>query len=187
MLRSIGFFIFLQRTSRHARTSCARVAPAWEVKYTLGEHALSLHGIVLIQLPRNTTASTGSGLVPSLVRGVGWGGTVLNFGSAAYVCVGTTSLECSVLKCGQVYSTLCCLLIGISHSDCITYCIVTAFPIMSCLVHIAIVIWCHALVSVGNVFRSGSSSERDHRKRTASRALHQRLSFRTAKVMRHQQ
>jgi hypothetical protein len=26
--------------------------------------------------------------------------------------VGTTSLECSVLECGQVYSTLCCLLVG---------------------------------------------------------------------------
>jgi hypothetical protein len=34
--------------------------------------------------------------------------------------VGTTSLECSVLECGQVYSTLCCLLVGTSHSDCIT-------------------------------------------------------------------
>jgi hypothetical protein len=34
------------------------------------------------------------------------GGAVLS----AYVSVGTTSLGCSVLECGQVYSTLCCLL-----------------------------------------------------------------------------
>jgi hypothetical protein len=44
------------------------------------------------------------------------GGAVLS----AYVSVGTTSLECSVLECGQVYSTLCCLLVGTSHSDCTT-------------------------------------------------------------------
>jgi hypothetical protein len=79
------------------------------------------------------------------------GGAVL----AAYVSVGTSSLECSVLKCGQVYSTLCCLLVGTSHSDCITYCTVIVFLIMSCIVHIAIVIWCHALVSVGNVSARG--------------------------------
>jgi uncharacterized membrane protein len=57
--------------------------------------------------------------------------------------------------------------------------------IMSCIVHIAIVIWCHALVSVGNDFRSGSSSERHQSKHTASRAPQQRLPFRAAKVMRH--
>jgi hypothetical protein len=33
----------------------------------------------------------------------GGGGAVI----AAYVSVGTTSLDCSVLECGQVYSTLC--------------------------------------------------------------------------------
>jgi hypothetical protein len=101
---------------------------------------------LLLLVPRNF--SRGIGVIPSLAER---GGAVL----AAYVYVGTTRLECSVLKCGQVYSTLCCLLVGASHSDCITYCTVTVFLIMSCIVHIAIVIWCHALVSVGNVFRSG--------------------------------
>jgi hypothetical protein len=51
----------------------------------------------------------------TISRGAG-GGAVL----AAYVSVGNTSLECSVLECGQVYSMLCCLLVGTSHSDCIT-------------------------------------------------------------------
>jgi hypothetical protein len=133
-----------------------------------------LQNILLV--PRNF--SYGRGVIPSLVER---GGAVL----AAYVSVGTTSLECSALKCGQVYSTLCCLLVGTSHSDCITYCTVTVFLIMSCIVHIAIVIWCHALVTVGNVFRSGSSSERHHSKHTASRAPQQRLPFHTAKVTRH--
>jgi hypothetical protein len=41
------------------------------------------------------------------------------------------------------------------------------------------------LVSVGNVFHSGSSSERHHSKRIASRAPQQRLPFRAAKVTRH--
>jgi hypothetical protein len=129
-------------------------------------------------VPRNF--SRGRGVIPSLAeRG---GVAVL----AAYVSVGTTSLECSVLKCGhQVYSTLCCLLVGTSHSDCITYCTVTVFLIMSCIVYIAIVIWYHALVSVSSVFRSGSSSERHNSKRTASRALQQRLPFRAAKVTMH--
>jgi hypothetical protein len=117
--------------------------------------------------PRNF--SRGRGVVPSLAER---GGAVL----AAYV---------SVLKCGQVYSTLYCLLVGTSHSDCITYCTVTVILIISCIVHIAIVIWSHALVFVGNVFFSGSSSERHHSKSTASRALQQRLSFRAAKVTRH--
>jgi hypothetical protein len=125
-------------------------------------------------VPRNF--SRGRGVIPSLAERRG---AVL----AAYVSVGTTSLERSVLKFGQVYSTLCCMLVGTSHSDCITYCTVTVFFIMSCTVHIAIVICCHALVSVGNVFRSGSSSERHHSKRTASRAPQQRLPFRAAKVM----
>jgi hypothetical protein len=66
------------------------------------------------------------------------------------------------------------LLVGTSHSDCITYCTVTVFLIMSCIVHIAIVIWCHALVTVGNVSCSGSSSERRHSKPTASHAPQQR-------------
>jgi hypothetical protein len=39
-------------------------------------------------------------------------------------------------------------------------------------------------VSVGNVFRSGSSSERHHDKRTAAHAPQQRLPFREAKVTR---
>jgi hypothetical protein len=124
--------------------------------------------------------SRGRGVIPSLAER-GGGGAVL----AADVSVGTSSLECSVLKCGQVYSTLYCLLVGTSHSDCITYCTVTVFLIMSCIVHIAIVIRCHALVTVGNVFRSGSSSERHHSKRTTSRAPQQRLPFRAAKVTRH--
>jgi hypothetical protein len=122
--------------------------------------------------------SRGRGVIPSLAER---GGAVL----AAYVSAGTTSLECSVLKCGQVCSTLCCLLVGTSHSDCITYCTVTVFLIMSCIIHIAIVIWCHALVTVGNVFRSRSSSERHHSKRTASHAPQQRLPFHAAKVTRH--
>jgi hypothetical protein len=121
-------------------------------------------------------------LVNTKLGGGGGGGEAV---LAACVSVGTTSLECSVLKCGQVYSTLCCLLLGTSHSNCITYCTVTVFFIMSCIVHIAIVIWCHALVSVGNVFRSGSSSERHNSKRTASRAQQQRSPFRAAKVTRH--
>jgi hypothetical protein len=132
--------------------------------------------MTLLSVPRNF--SRGRGVIPSLAE---QGGAVL----AAYVSMSTTSLQCSVLKCGQVYSTLCCLLVGTSHSDCITYCTVTVFLITSCIVHIAIVIWCHALVSIGNVFRSGSSSERRHSKRTASRALQQRLPFRAAKVTRH--
>jgi hypothetical protein len=41
------------------------------------------------------------------------------------------------------------------------------------------------LVSVGNVFRSGSSSERHQNKLTASRAPQQRLPFRAANVTRH--
>jgi hypothetical protein len=41
------------------------------------------------------------------------------------------------------------------------------------------------VVSVGNVFRSGSSSERHHSKRIASRAPQQRLPLRAAKVTRH--
>jgi hypothetical protein len=57
--------------------------------------------------------------------------------------VGTASLDCGVLEGGQVYSTLCCLLVGTSHSDCITWC--------SCHYH-------ECFRSVGNVFRSGSSS-----------------------------
>jgi hypothetical protein len=67
----------------------------------------------------------------------------------------------------------------------IVYCRVTVFLSMSCIVHIAIVIWCHALISVGNVFRSGSSSEGHHSKRTASSAPQQRLHFHAAKVTRH--
>jgi hypothetical protein len=69
--------------------------------------------------------------------------------------------------------------------------------LLSCIVYIAIVIRCQAgrkydkpvlslrrtvsiprylfLVSVGNIFLSGSSSERHHGKRTASRAPQQRL------------
>jgi hypothetical protein len=65
----------------------------------------------LLSVPHNFSHSRG--VIPSLAERVG---AVL----AAYVSVGTTSLECSVLKCGQVYSTLCCLLVGTSHSDCIT-------------------------------------------------------------------
>jgi hypothetical protein len=38
------------------------------------------------------------------------------------------------------------------------------------------------VVSVGNVFRLGSSSERHHSKRTASRTPQQRLPFRTDKL-----
>jgi hypothetical protein len=47
----------------------------------------------LLSVPRNF--SRGRGIIPSLVEREG---AVL----AAYVSVGTTSLECSVLKCGQV-------------------------------------------------------------------------------------
>jgi hypothetical protein len=56
-----------------------------------------LNSILLV--PRNF--SRGRGVIPSLVE---WGGAV----SSADVSVGTTSLECSVLECGQVYRTLCC-------------------------------------------------------------------------------
>jgi hypothetical protein len=46
-------------------------------------------------------------------------------GESSLVSVGTSSLECSVLKCGQVYSMLCCLTIfqdaafqtGSTHAD----------------------------------------------------------------------
>jgi hypothetical protein len=92
---------------------------------------LTIESTVLL-VPRNF--SRGRGVTPFLAERRG--GAVL----AADVSVGTTSLECSVLKCGQVYSTLCCLLVGTSHSDCITYCTVTVFLIMSCIVHIVIVI-----------------------------------------------
>jgi hypothetical protein len=66
----------------------------------------------ILSVPRNFCRVWGDNPSPG-VRG---GGAVL----AAYVSVGTTSLECSFLECGQVYSTLCCLLVGTSHSDCIT-------------------------------------------------------------------
>jgi hypothetical protein len=65
----------------------------------------------ILSVPRNF--SRGRGVIPSLAK---WGGAVL----VAYNSVGTTSLECSVLECGQVYSMLCCLLVGTCHSDCIT-------------------------------------------------------------------
>jgi hypothetical protein len=81
--------------------------------------------------------SCGRGVIPSLAERRG--GAVL----AAYVSVGTTSLECSVLECGQVYST----------ERAAVY------------------------AGVGNVFRSGSSSERHHGKRRASRAAQQMFTF----------
>jgi hypothetical protein len=55
----------------------------------------------ILSVPRNLAVVEGS---YQLLRG--GGGAVL----AAYVSVGTSSLECSVLECGQVYNTLCCLL-----------------------------------------------------------------------------
>jgi uncharacterized protein YpiB (UPF0302 family) len=53
----------------------------------------------VLLVPRNF--SRGRGVIPSLAER---GGAV----SSADVSVGTTSLECSVLECGQVYSMLCC-------------------------------------------------------------------------------
>jgi hypothetical protein len=50
-------------------------------------------------VPRNS--SRGRGVIPSLAEREG---AVLS----ADVSVGTTSLECSVLECGHVYSMLCC-------------------------------------------------------------------------------
>jgi hypothetical protein len=67
----------------------------------------------VLSVPRNF--SRGRGVIPSLAER-GGAGAVL----AAYVSVGTTSLECSILECGQVYSMSCCLSAGTSHSDCIT-------------------------------------------------------------------
>jgi hypothetical protein len=53
---------------------------------------------------------------------------------------------------------------------------VASWSVVSCIVR--------CVVFVGNVFRSGSSSERHHSKRIASRAPQQRLRFRAAKVTR---
>jgi hypothetical protein len=58
---------------------------------------------------------------------------------------------------------------------------VASWSVVRCMVR-CVACW---LVSVGNVFRSGSSSERHHSKRTASHAPQQRLPYRTAKVTRH--
>jgi hypothetical protein len=54
---------------------------------------------------------------------------------------------------------------------------VASWSVVKCIVR--------CVVSVGNVFRSGSSSERHHSKCTASRAPQRRLPFRAAKVTRH--
>jgi hypothetical protein len=94
-------------------------------------------------VPRNS--SRGRGVIHTISRGAG--GAVLS----AYVSVGTTSLECSVLELRRTVSIPRYLL----------------------------------LVSVDNVFRSGSSSERHHSKRTASLAPQQRLPFRAAEVNTH--
>jgi hypothetical protein len=69
--------------------------------------------MVVLLVPRNF--SRGRGVTPSLAER----------GGSSVVCVGTSSLECSVLQCGQVYSTLCCLTtlqdatfqIGSTHAD----------------------------------------------------------------------
>jgi hypothetical protein len=53
---------------------------------------------------------------------------------------------------------------------------VASWSVVRCIVR--------CVVSVGNVIRSGSSSESHHSKRTALRAPQQRLPFRAAKVMR---
>jgi hypothetical protein len=53
---------------------------------------------------------------------------------------------------------------------------VASWSVVRCIVR--------CVVSVSNVFRLGSSCERHHSKRTASRAPQQRLPFRGAKVTR---
>jgi hypothetical protein len=106
-LPSPGLFILsytLSETSLRARHLFSRQEKFNEIS-----------GMTSLVLSVRRNFSRGIGVIPSLAER-GGGGAVL----AAYVSVGTTRLECSVLEGGQVDSTVCWVLVGTSHSDCIT-------------------------------------------------------------------